>query len=136
MLQRLSLARALAVHPKVLILDEPFSALDPRTKADLKNLILHLQDKAHFCLVVVLHNLQDAYSLTERAIVLDGVPACVSLQANIKDLEFPEFQEKVLAAMNSSQIREDVFPEMQTFTKGPMFNPDRPKSQAANEPWF
>lgn len=105
MLQRLSFARALAVRPKVLILDEPFSALDARTKADLRNLILHLQERTQFSLIVVLHDLEDAHFLTDRAIVLDGRPAQVGLDVNLKDLGFPEFREKVLAAMTMSQTR-------------------------------
>jgi NitT/TauT family transport system ATP-binding protein len=102
MLQRLSIARSLAVRPKTLILDEPFSALDARTKTDLKDLILNLQERAHFSFIAVLHNLEDAYSFTDRTIVLDGTPASVLLDIDIRGLRFTEFHERVINAMGES----------------------------------
>lgn len=106
MLQRLSIARSLAVRPKALILDEPFSALDARTKADLKDLILNLQERAHFSFIAVLHNLEDAYSFTDRTIVLDGSPANVCLDIDIRGLNFTEFHERVINAMGEPNLQE------------------------------
>src|SRR5262249_949889 len=57
--QRLCIARALAARPEVLLLDEPCSALDPRSTATIEQLILEL--RAQLAVVIVTHNLQQAY---------------------------------------------------------------------------
>lgn len=102
MLQRLSLARCLALEPDVLILDEPFSAVDQNTKGDLIELILELQAIANFSLLVILHDLRDAYSIADRVIVLSRTPATSVLDLEISGNDFGTFQKKVLEAMNDS----------------------------------
>jgi phosphate transport system ATP-binding protein len=62
--QRLCIARALAVQPQVLLLDEPCSALDPRSTATIEELILDLRDE--LAVVIVTHNLQQAYRVADR----------------------------------------------------------------------
>jgi NitT/TauT family transport system ATP-binding protein len=103
MLQRLSLARCLVLEPDVLFLDEPFSALDQTTKTDLIELILELQWIAKFTLVVILHDLKDAYSLVDRVVVLAGKPARSVTDLKVGGLEFPAFQKIVLEAMNDGR---------------------------------
>jgi len=61
--QRLCIARALAVRPEVLLLDEPCSALDPRSTATIEELILKLRDE--LAVVIVTHNLQQAYRIAD-----------------------------------------------------------------------
>jgi phosphate transport system ATP-binding protein len=62
--QRLCIARALAVRPEVLLLDEPCSALDPRSTAVIEELIVGLA--AELAVVIVTHNLQQAYRIADR----------------------------------------------------------------------
>jgi phosphate transport system ATP-binding protein len=62
--QRLCIARALAAQPEVLLLDEPCSALDPRSTATIEELILELRDS--LAVVIVTHNLQQAYRIADR----------------------------------------------------------------------
>lgn len=102
MLQRLSVARALSVRPDVLILDEPFSALDPRTKADLKALLHRLQGKLRFTLLLVLHSLDDAHGAGERTIVLGGSPAQICLDIATTDLGLEEFERRVLDTLSDA----------------------------------
>ncbi|MBE2320033.1 phosphate ABC transporter ATP-binding protein [Solirubrobacter sp. CPCC 204708] len=62
--QRLCIARALAADPEVLLLDEPCSALDPRSTATIEELILQLRES--LAVVIVTHNLQQAYRIADR----------------------------------------------------------------------
>ena len=62
--QRLCIARALAADPEVLLLDEPCSALDPRSTATIEDLILQLRES--LAVVIVTHNLQQAYRIGDR----------------------------------------------------------------------
>ena len=69
--QRLCIARALAVNPEVLLLDEPCSALDPVTTAKIEELIFHLKDSC--TMVIVTHNMQQAARASDyTAFMLDG----------------------------------------------------------------
>lgn len=98
MQQRLSFARSLAVRPEVLILDEPFSALDAATKDQLKDLLDHLRLEMGFTLLVVLHDLVDAYDVAERAIVLGGRPASIVGDFKTRGASFDVFKQEVLGA--------------------------------------
>jgi phosphate transport system ATP-binding protein len=70
--QRLCIARALAVEPKILLMDEPASALDPRSTAKIEDLIAEL--KKDYCIVIVTHNMQQAARVSDRtAFFFEGV---------------------------------------------------------------
>ena len=75
--QRVALARALASEPRILLLDEPFSALDPEMRGALRADVLRLARERGLTLVIVTHDLADVAALAERAVVLGGRPARV-----------------------------------------------------------
>jgi osmoprotectant transport system ATP-binding protein len=68
---RVGLARALAAEPKLLLLDEPFGALDPETRASLGDKLVELHRAEHLTTLLVTHDLADALLRAERVIVLD-----------------------------------------------------------------
>nr|WP_293913636.1 ABC transporter ATP-binding protein [Deinococcus sp.] len=70
--QRISLARALATRPGLLLLDEPFSALDARTRAEISDELLGIWKSQQVTVVFVTHNLQEALSLGVRVVALRG----------------------------------------------------------------
>ncbi|HEU5169979.1 MAG TPA: ATP-binding cassette domain-containing protein [Gemmatimonadales bacterium] len=70
--QRVALARALAAEPKVVLLDEPFGALDAITRADLRSAFCQLQRRLGFTCVLVTHDLHEAIALAARIVVLRG----------------------------------------------------------------
>jgi glycine betaine/proline transport system ATP-binding protein len=73
MQQRVGLARGLAAEPEVLLMDEPFSALDPLIRADMQKELLELQQSVHKTIVFITHDLDEALILGDRiAIMKDG----------------------------------------------------------------
>ncbi len=71
--QRVGVARALAVNPEVILMDEPFSALDPITREQLQQEILALQDELHKTIVFVTHDMDEALKIADRiALLKDG----------------------------------------------------------------
>ena len=68
--QRVGIARALAVDPEVLLLDEPFSALDPVTTAELHDDVIKLWREKHITIVLVSHLIEEAVSLADRIILM------------------------------------------------------------------
>src|SRR5206468_7715584 len=70
--QRMALARALAVEPRVLLLDEPFGALDANVRAELRAWLRRLHDEVHVTTVLVTHDQEEAMELADRIVVLNG----------------------------------------------------------------
>ncbi len=73
MQQRLAIAQALAKRPRVLLLDEPFGALDPGTRAQMHALIKPLWRDLNMTIVMVTHDIREAFGLATRLIALDRV---------------------------------------------------------------
>jgi NitT/TauT family transport system ATP-binding protein len=71
MQQRLALAQALVRKPKILLLDEPFGALDPGIRADIHALMLDLWNSGELTVVMVTHDLSEAFRLGSRVVALD-----------------------------------------------------------------
>ena len=69
--QRMALARALAPEPKVLLLDEPFGALDARVRAELRDWLRRLHDEVHVTTVFVTHDQEEAMEVADQIAVLD-----------------------------------------------------------------
>src|ERR1700733_5318438 len=72
--QRMALARALAVDPQVLLLDEPFGALDARVRDDLRSWLRRLHDEVHVTTVLVTHDQAEALDVADRIAVLRAGP--------------------------------------------------------------
>ncbi len=76
--QRVALARALVLRPRILLMDEPFGALDAQTREEMQRLLISLYNE-HPCLIVfVTHDVTEALMLGDRVIVLSSQPAKVS----------------------------------------------------------
>jgi sulfate transport system ATP-binding protein len=69
--QRIALARALAVEPKVLLLDEPFGALDAKVRKDLRRWLRRLHDELHITSVFVTHDQEEALEVADRIVVMN-----------------------------------------------------------------
>jgi glycine betaine/proline transport system ATP-binding protein len=84
MQQRVGLARALATNPEILLMDEPFSALDPLIRRDMQRVLLGLQRDLKKTIVFITHDLDEALAIGDRiAILHDGVLVQTGRQAEI-----------------------------------------------------
>jgi sulfate transport system ATP-binding protein len=70
--QRMGLARALAVDPKVLLLDEPFGALDARVRKELREWLRRLHDETHTTTVIVTHDQEEAMEVADEVVVMNA----------------------------------------------------------------
>ena len=70
--QRMALARALAVEPKVLLLDEPFGALDAKVRAELREWLRRLHEEVHVTTLLVTHDQEEALSIADNIAVMDN----------------------------------------------------------------
>jgi len=84
MQQRVQLARALASRPDVLLMDEPFGALDALTKADLEDQLLDIFAATGTTVVFVTHDIEEAVYLSDRVLVLDGSPAGIVAEIPVR----------------------------------------------------
>ncbi len=71
MQQRLAIAQALMMQPRILLLDEPFGALDPGIRADMHGLIRRLWQERQLTIIMVTHDIREAFTLGTRVITLD-----------------------------------------------------------------
>lgn len=88
MQQRVAIARALACEPDVLLMDEPFSAVDAMTRASLQDLVLELWRSLGLTILFVTHDIEEAVYLSDRVLVLHRSPMNLALDMPI-DLPYP-----------------------------------------------
>ena len=69
--QRVDIARALFMKPKVMLMDEPFSALDPITRSEIQNEFLRLQSQLNLTIVMVTHDLSEAFNMADEIILIN-----------------------------------------------------------------
>ena len=83
--QRVGVARALAADPAVVLMDEPFGALDPLTRAELHGEFRKLQSRLQKTIVIVTHDMGEALALADRVAVIDegALVACAGAEATL-----------------------------------------------------
>lgn len=91
MQQRVQIARALALSPRVLLMDEPFGALDAMTKASLQDELLGMHAKTGATIVFITHDLEEAIYLSDRVFLIAGTPGQITYQVDV-DLPRPRSQ--------------------------------------------
>ena len=83
MKQRVALARVLILQPQVLLMDEPFGALDAQTREDMQNLMLSLWEKLSHTIVFVTHDLVEAIALADRILVMGTNPGHIRSEIQV-----------------------------------------------------
>jgi NitT/TauT family transport system ATP-binding protein len=93
MRQRLAIARAYAVKPEFLLMDEPFGALDAQTRSHMQNLLLDVLEQEGKTVMLITHSVEEAIYLSSRIVVITARPARVR---TIIDVPFPYPREERL----------------------------------------
>lgn len=108
--QRVALAMALVLHPKILLMDEPFGALDPQTRGEMQSLLLELWELHRCQIVFVTHDVDEALLLGDRILVLSSQPASISLDLTIT-ADKPR-NEKWLRSDGIREIRDQIISQL------------------------
>jgi sulfate/thiosulfate transport system ATP-binding protein len=109
--QRIALARALAVEPKVLLLDEPFGALDAKVRKDLRRWLRRLHDELHITSVFVTHDQEEALEVADRIVVMNhGVVEQIGSPQEVYDNPASPFVYQFLGNVNlfHSRVHEGI----------------------------
>ena len=107
--QRIALARALAVEPKVLLLDEPFGALDAKVRKELRRWLRRLHDELHITSIFVTHDQEEALEVSDRVVVINkGKIEQIGSPQEVYDHPVSPFVYQFLGNVNqfNSQIQE------------------------------
>ncbi|MHB1533607.1 MAG: ABC transporter ATP-binding protein [Acidimicrobiales bacterium] len=108
MQQRVAIARALAYQPQVLLMDEPFAAVDAQTRADLEDLVARVQHQFHLTVAFVTHDIDEAVYLGSRVVALAGKPAGVR---EIVEIDLPKERDQIdtKALPRFAELRSHLF---------------------------
>ena len=93
MKQRVGIARALAMEPEVLLLDEPFGALDALTRAHLQDSVMEIQADLGNTMMMVTHDVDEAVLLSDRIVMMTNGPAATV--GEILDVDLPDVRERI-----------------------------------------
>jgi len=110
MSQRVAIARALVVRPQLLLLDEPFGALDALTRLKLQQELQRLWERDGLTTILVTHDVEEAVFLGDRIVVMDSRPGRIR-----REVAVPLGRPRVRSSPEFQRIKEDV---MQDFTDG------------------
>jgi len=108
MKQRVAIARALAIRPEVLILDEPFGALDAITKEDLQEQLLTIWNEYRCTVLMITHDIDEALFLADRLVLMTNGPAATIGEIIEVPFPRPRNRERILEDPSYYQLRNDV----------------------------
>jgi NitT/TauT family transport system ATP-binding protein len=108
MQQRVAIARALARRPEVLLMDEPFSALDAMMRVELQDLLINLWDELGLTILFVTHDLDEALYLAQRVIVLSASPGRIAEVVSVP-LAYPRNQVATRSDPRYLELRERLY---------------------------
>jgi len=100
MKQRVGIARALAMEPKVLLMDEPFGALDALTRANLQDSLMDIQARQNNTVVMITHDVDEAVLLSDRVVMMTNGPAATV--GHELSIELPRPRRRIELASNAT----------------------------------
>ena len=108
MQQRVAIARGLAYQPQMLLMDEPFGALDAQTRADLEDLVMNVRDEFDVTVVFVTHDIDESVYLADRVLVMGPRPTFVDDELTV-DLPRPRDQITTKEMPEFARLRAEVY---------------------------
>jgi NitT/TauT family transport system ATP-binding protein len=99
MKQRVAIARGMAMEPDILLMDEPFAALDALTRRQMQEELLQLWEDTHFTVLFVTHSIEEAIIVGSRILVLSPHPGQVKAELNAHQLEYGDVGNDEFAAL-------------------------------------
>ncbi|MBP1232398.1 NitT/TauT family transport system ATP-binding protein [Arthrobacter sp. PvP102] len=117
MQQRVAIARAIAYQPEVLLMDEPFAAVDAQTRADLEDLIRVVWKKLGVTVLFVTHDIDESVYLGERVIILSSSPTVIQEDIVI-DLPAERDQLNTRSLPRFTELRHHVYEQIQLAKRG------------------
>ncbi|WP_050939172.1 ABC transporter ATP-binding protein [Vibrio harveyi] len=133
MKQRVGIARALALQPKVLLMDEPFGALDALTRAHLQDALMKIQAELNNTVIMITHDVDEAVLLSDKIVMMTNGPAATI--GEVLEVDLPRPRERVALADDAQyqKCRQAVLKflyEKQSKVEIPASKEDKPKTAA------
>ncbi len=108
MKQRVGIARALAMQPEVLLMDEPFGALDALTRAHMQDSLMEIQNELNNTVIMITHDVDEAVLLSDRIVMMSNGPAATVGEILHVDLERPRDRLSLAKDPEYNRLRSEV----------------------------
>jgi NitT/TauT family transport system ATP-binding protein len=108
MQQRVAIARSVAAHAELLLMDEPFASVDAQTRISLEMMLLELWERLQISVLFVTHDIEEAILLSDRVLVLSQRPSRVIAEIDV-DLPRPRDQLKTKELPRFLELREEIY---------------------------
>jgi NitT/TauT family transport system ATP-binding protein len=112
MRQRVAIARTLILEPRIILMDEPFGALDPSTRLRMQNLLVELWRELEATVFFVTHSIEEAVFLGDRIYILSSSPGTI-----LRELEVPPPDRPAKEMLKEPEFLEHVFDVRDTIEK-------------------
>ena len=103
MKQRVGIARALAMEPKILLLDEPFGALDALTRAHLQDAVMDIHARLKNTMIMITHDVDEAVLLADRIVMMTNGPAATI--GEVLEINLPRPRDRIALASHNEYVR-------------------------------
>ena len=108
MKQRVGIARGLAMQPKVLLMDEPFGALDALTRAHLQDSVMEIQKNLNTTIILITHDVDEAVLMSNKIVMMSNGPAAKVGQLLLVDLPYPRERVALSKSDDFNKYRQEV----------------------------
>lgn len=132
MKQRVGIARCLAMQPEVLLMDEPFGALDALTRAHLQDSLMEIHRDLGCTVIMITHDVDEAVSLSDRIVMMTNGPAATIGEVLEVDLERPRDRLQLAEDSKFNHLRQQVLKFLYDKQKFPSIAPQSDKATAGN----